>query len=56
MGVFPELRVPFGDPQNEEYRILGLYWGTAILGNYHIERSWETIRVYSSMENIKATT
>ena len=26
----------FGGPYDKDYRILGLYWGTLILGNYHI--------------------
>ena len=33
---FPKLRVPFGGPNDKDYSILGLHWGSPILGNYHI--------------------
>ena len=26
----------FGGPRNKDFSILGLYWGTPILGNYHL--------------------
>ena len=35
-GGFPKLGVPFGVPIIRTVVYLGLYWGTPILGNYHI--------------------
>ena len=35
-GGFPNLGVPFWGPNNKDCSIWGLYWGSPILGNYHV--------------------
>ena len=35
-GDFAKLGVPFEGPNNKAYNILGLHWGSPILGKYRI--------------------
>ena len=38
-GGFPKLGVPFWGPNNKDYSILGLHWGSPILGKYQVGSS-----------------
>ena len=35
-GGFSKLGYPFGGPNNKDHSMLGLHWGSPILGKYHL--------------------